>query len=156
MSSLDAMIGLTGMVFLLLFSMAAFSFLFGKVSSSMDYKDMEARSHYAMGQLLSRGDPQGWNALNLSQVNNFGISSEDGILSRDKILSLNSTIASNYSFVAARLGISKYNYSIQISNFYSGVALYYMGNANTSRVISQSQMSTLDGSLVLVQLRVAQ
>ena len=149
------MFGLSGMLFILLLSIAAFAFLFENVSSSLDYRDMQARSYYASMQILSRGDPPAWASLNSSQINNYGLVREAGVLDQAKIGALSSEILSNYSLVAARLGISKYNYSIQIIDFYNGSILYSMGYANSSRVISQSEMSYLNGSFVLVQLKVA-
>lgn len=155
MSSLDAVFGLAGMGLILLMSFALFSSIFGSVVSSLDGREQAIKSHYAMEQLLSPGEPANWQVLNASDAGNYGLEKEPSVLDPAKIIALNSTIAANYTLVQERLGLSKYNFSIRISDLGGGSVLYSMGNAGEGNVISVAEVSSLNNTLVMVQLRVA-
>ncbi len=153
LSTIDAMVGLAGIIMVFMLSAALFSTLYGKISSSMGKKEMEISSYYALEQLLSDGDPANWHTL--STFNNFGLEKGIGVLDADKVAALNSSIAANYSFVKERLGISKYNFSVEVMDYYNRSHIHSMGSANSSDVISMQRISTLNNSLVIVQFKVA-
>ncbi len=155
-SSLDAMFGMAGMALVLVLSFALFSTLFGSVASSLDSKGMDAHSLAAMDELMGKGEPADWQFRNLSSVSNWGIASQDGVLERSKLAALNSTLASNYTLVRERIGLSRYDFSLEVSDFYNGTLFYSMGAGpgNSTHTISIAEPAAMDGALVMVRLRV--
>lgn len=149
------MAGLAGFMLIFIMSFSLLSTMYQKIPESMDKKTMEITSYYAFEQLLSPGDPANWYSVPV--FNNFGLEKEAGVLDESKIIAFNLSVAANYSFVKERLGIPAYNFSIEIFDFYNRSTLYSMGTeyTNSSGVLSAQRISTLNNSLVLVQLRVA-
>ncbi len=149
-SSLDAMGGLGGLILIVLLSLVLFSSLYDRMSLTMDKKAQELASFYAMEQLMGAGEPANWQYS--SAVRNYGLAREPGVLDISKISAL---ISANHSLVAERLGLSKYNFSVEILDFYNNSVLYSTGSANSSNMVSVQRVSSLNGSLVLVRLKVA-
>lgn len=149
------MSALAGLTLVVMIALTLFSFLYTNIFGSLEKNEMELKSYQAFEQLLSRGEPANWQTLNLSEIMNFGIEKENSVLDESKILALNSTLASNASLVKDRLGISKYNFSLEISDFYTAAQLYSIGSASSNKTISMQYISTLNGSLVLVRMKVA-
>lgn len=154
LSTMDGMFGLIGLTFVLIFGMYLFSFFYIEIPKEIEENEMKTTAFYAFEQLLSSGNPANWQYLNLSAINNFGVESENSILDETKMLALNSTITTNYSFVKERMGIPKYNFSVRISDYYTQAILYSIGNTSTNNVISTQRISMLNNSLVLVQFKV--
>ncbi len=151
-STIDALFGITGMLAALILSLALFSLFYEGVALSIEKKDMETKAYYAMEELLSRGEPANWHTLNESAVNNYGMEYEMGVLDENKVSAL---MATNYSLVKDRLGISKYNFSITILNSNSEPVYSFGANStgqNTTLTIER--LSTLNNSLALVRLKV--
>lgn len=154
-STLDALVALSGMTLALLLSLGLFSTLYDGIASSQDTGDMEIKSFYALEQLLSPGDPPVWQYLPLNETSNFGIESESGVLDGSKIAALSSLIASNYSMVQERLGLSRYNFSLEILDYYNGSSIYALGNVNVTGNLRMQRVSALNGSLVRVRMVVS-
>lgn len=155
LSTLDALVALSGMTLALLLGLALFSTLYGGIASSQDASDMEIKSFYALEQLLSPGDPPVWQYLPLNETNNFGIETEAAVLDTSKIAALSSLMNSNYSVVQERLGLSRYNFSLEISDYYNGSSIYSLGNVNATGNLRMQRISTLNGALVRVRMVVS-
>ncbi|VVB98061.1 Uncharacterised protein [uncultured archaeon] len=155
LSTLDAMVALAGLALVTITALALFATLYGNVSSSADRKDMEIKSYYALEELLTRGTPANWQTLGQDSIDNYGLAREDAVLDPDKLAAFNATMAANSTIVRERLGLSKYNFSIKVSDYYSRAPIYGVGSVNESSAAGLERVSTLNGSLVLVQFRVS-
>lgn len=154
-SSLDAMLAIGGLLLIITLSLATFAAMYEKMSASVARKDMELRAYYAFGQLLSPGNPPNWQEAAPGAATNFGLEAENSVLDSGKLDAFNSTMASNYSLARDRLGLSAYNFSVTVSNYYNSSRMYLMGATNPSDSVTMSYVSTLNGSLVLVRMMVS-
>ncbi len=155
LSTIDSIFGTIGLILIILIGFILFPLIYSGVSLFLEEKNIELKSFYAIEQLLSSGSPSNWNFLSLDKVNNFGIEEQSGVLDVNKIIAFNSSVVNNYSFVTNLLGLSLYNFSIVISDYYTNIPIYSIGLVNSTNSLSLQRVSSINNSLVIVRMRVS-
>jgi len=156
----DFTAGMIILLAILLFFIFIWNGLAMRWNSVNEYRQMQFDSLFAAEALMSTtGHPSNWEtlpAINSTTVDSLGLvngRNELNNLKLEKLVSINST---SYSFVKDRLGLSRYEFGLRITNLAKDSTYHdfgrFAGPLNNSVVFERLGM--LNGSVVLVHLEV--
>jgi len=69
------------------------------------------------GLILSSGSPYNWEAINLSDVNVFGLVESKNVLNNEKVNALFYFIDSDYTETKTKLGLGGYDFKLELIDF---------------------------------------
>lgn len=150
-SSVDAMVGLAGLSFVMMLSIYLVSHIYSDIAGHTADEDAKIRAFYALGQIMSPGEPANWHLSSAAAVS-YGIGDGESVINPAKLSALSSA---NRTEVAERLGIAGWNYSLSISDLANGSLVYSDGANASQNAVLVRQVSTMNGENVLVELTVS-
>lgn len=149
-SALDVLAAISGLMIIVTLSFVLFAFVYNNIIESIQEREMQISTYYAFEQLLNSGNPVNWH---FSFIDNYGLERQSSVLDNSKLIAFSTE---NYTLIKEKLGISKYNFSLNIYNYYNQTPLYSFGSANnSSTIITMQRIAILNDSLVLVKFQVA-
>lgn len=158
--SFDTLIAASVLAFILLFCLLIWNTLAIRAEKSMEYREMRQAALHASDSLaLTPGEPAGWHKmseLSESNLQSLGLASTRNKLDYNKIQQFASLNSTNYTVFKKTLGLSKYDYSLTITDINKTNAYYSTGinaYANSTKA-SITRLVVLNGSEALLNLEV--
>jgi len=151
--SADSLLGLVVFLFALSIVFLYFNQLFERNSSFEESSELEILSFNALRSLVeTKGLPENWNSLQVSEINALGIASERNVLDPGRLSRFLEISGSDYNSVKGILGLRKFDFRFSVNDL-NGALVFSAGSAESSRVsFKTSRLAIIDGRIVKVSL----
>ena len=151
--SADSLLGLVVFLFALSIVFLYFNQLFERNSSFEETSELEILSFNALRSLVeTKGLPENWNSLQVSEISALGLASERNVLDSSKLSSFLEISSSDYNSVKRILGLRKFDFRLVVNDL-NGALVFSAGSANASSVsFKNSRLAILGGKIVKVSL----
>ena len=159
--SFDFLVATTILVFVLLIFLLSWNDISLRWNSSERYRELKVTALYAADALVTTsGDPKSWQILNLTtqinQTNAIGLANSRCVLNNDKLVALKNYENSSYNAIKEKLGLSRYDMNILITDKYGNNTYYEFGQSVPAREISAviERLVILNSSIEVLKLTV--
>lgn len=158
--SMDLVIGLAALAFIIMIFMLTWDNLSMRWGSAAEHTRMEASAFFAAESLVATpGEPESWEMLPQidEKVSAIGLANGRNELNRMKIEKLVSENATAYTQIKARLGLQKYDFGMRIMSLDKEETYYEFGQFSTSlfeNSLTFDRLGILDGEPVMVHMEV--
>lgn len=123
-----------------------------KTNSKKDFDFAFTASDFLV---LTPGNPNNWQALDLNNVHHIGLIDSDNEINENKLLKF-IDLNSQYSLVKEKLGLSQYELYVSFTNNQNANILYEFGiqPTNTSTITAITRYATLNSNIIKINLKV--
>ena len=154
--STDALVGLV----IFLFALGIVFYYFAQVSERSavfeESAELKNSAFNALSALVeTKGMPENWNALGISEIKAFGISSERNVVDSGKLSRLVEVSGIDYNAVKKILGLQKFGFGISVNDL-NGSRIVSAGSIEKPLRSSfkASRLALWNGNIVSVSLEV--
>lgn len=122
------------------------------VGTELDQFQMQMQAKQSLNVLLNTsGDPTNWESVNPSLINLIGISDSKEVISNKKI---NSFIKLPYLVSQEKMGLTKYDFNLELFSNETAILSYGMPIDNNSKVVELKRFVVYNGGEALVVFKV--
>jgi hypothetical protein len=156
MWTLDSLSTTITLMFLLLVVIFTWNFIVIRWNNAEHYSELYATAVFLGERIVnSPGVPESWENLpngNESGIVSLGLVDERNVLNNAKLARL-SNLSGNYTLMKQKLGVTRYNFYVNISS--SNSTYYFFGVGNPGNESAElDRLALLNGSMVLVHIGV--
>jgi len=158
--SMDLIIGLTALAFIIMIFMLTWDNLSLRWGSAAEHTRMEASAFFAAESLVATpGEPESWEMLPHmdGNVSAIGLANGRNELNRLKIEKMVSENATTYREIKARLGLQRYDFGMRIMSLTGDETFYEFGIFPPNQLnnsLTFDRLGILEGEPVLVHMEV--